>query len=574
MMNAKLKPILSLFEFFSLFAFLFCVETFASIDITGPNIKQIQMKTLTVTVGDTITVEAIVNDESGVQWGSMQLLNRTLGVGQNNSRKGTQFEKVGEEKWIANFHVDENWPSGEYTIFEVLFQDNKGNFTDLTPLGELSSFFPSIITVTGTDPDITGPDIKRVQMKTSTVTAGDTITVEAVVNDESGIQWGSMQLLNRTLGVGQNNSRKGTQFEKVGEEKWIANFNVDENWPEGEYTIFEVLFQDNKGNFTDLTPLGELSSFFPSIITVGHCWQYITLQESTCKEDGREIAKCILCDQYKPDSERMIPKVGHLYGNWTITKEADCTHDGLRTQRCVYCGNSIEETIPATGHTWSNAYTIDKAASEKEDGLKSIHCLVCDTIKEGSSVVIPAEKSDPPIPVEPLVTSISLKANPSTTICAGNKVSIVAKVEPEDAYPAVSWKSSNTKYATVASNGAVVTKKSGIGKTVTITATAKDGSKKSAKIKIKIVKDGVTKITLKSTTSMKAGTKQTIKATINGGKTANKVLKWTTSNKKYATVNSKGVVTALKSGKGKNVAITATATDGTGIKGSIKIKIK
>jgi hypothetical protein len=80
-----------------LFAFLFCVETFASIDITGPDIKQIQMKTLTVTAGDTITVEAIVNDESGVQWGSMQLLNRTLGVGQNNSRKGTQFEKVGEE---------------------------------------------------------------------------------------------------------------------------------------------------------------------------------------------------------------------------------------------------------------------------------------------------------------------------------------------------------------------------------------------------------------------------------------------------------------------------------------------
>lgn len=44
--------------------------------------------------------------------------------------------------------------------------------------------------------------------------------------------------------------------------------------------------------------------------------------------------------------------------------------------------------------------------------------------------------------------------------------------------------------------------------------------------------------------------------------------------KTYATVNSKGVVKTKKAGKGKTVKITAQATDGTGKKATVKIKIK
>ena len=57
-------------------------------------------------------------------------------------------------------------------------------------------------------------------------------------------------------------------------------------------------------------------------------------------------------------------------------------------------------------------------------------------------------------------------------------------------------------------------------------------------------------------------------------KKANKKLKWTSSNKKYATVSSAGKVKALKAGKGKKVKITAAATDGSGKKKTITIKIK
>ncbi len=58
------------------------------------------------------------------------------------------------------------------------------------------------------------------------------------------------------------------------------------------------------------------------------------------------------------------------------------------------------------------------------------------------------------------------------------------KVTPSSAAPNLEWTSSNTKIATVDSGGKVTGKKTG---TVTITAAARDGSKKKATIKIKVV---------------------------------------------------------------------------------------
>lgn len=140
----------------------------------------------------------------------------------------------------------------------------------------------------------------------------------------------------------------------------------------------------------------------------------------------------------------------------------------------------------------------------------------------------------------------------------------------------VVWSSSNTKYATVNSKGVVTAKKAGAGKTVTITAKAADGCGVRAKAKIRIMKHTVTKITLQAKAkTVKAGKKITVYARVKtNGKKANSKIEWTSSNNKYATVNSKGVVTAKKAGIGKTVTITAKATDGSGKKATIKIKIK
>lgn len=161
-------------------------------------------------------------------------------------------------------------------------------------------------------------------------------------------------------------------------------------------------------------------------------------------------------------------------------------------------------------------------------------------------------------------------------IAAGKKVKLTTTVTPSNATnKKLTWKSSNTKYATV-KNGTVTTKKAGKGKTVTITATAKDGSGKKTTVKIKIMKNAVKKITLKAaSTSVKAGKKVKITSTVTttGKNSVNKTLAWSSSNTKYATVK-KGVVTTKKAGKGKKVTITAKSTDGTNKKAKVTIKIK
>ena len=117
--------------------------------------------------------------------------------------------------------------------------------------------------------------------------------------------------------------------------------------------------------------------------------------------------------------------------------------------------------------------------------------------------------------------------------------------------------------------------KAGACKSVTITATAADGSGVKATYKIKIQKDAVKSITLKAKKTVKAGKTLKVKATVKTtGKKANKTLKWTSSNTKYATVSSKGVVKAKKAGKGRKVKITASATDGSGKKKTVTVKIK
>ena len=71
----------------------------------------------------------------------------------------------------------------------------------------------------------------------------------------------------------------------------------------------------------------------------------------------------------------------------------------------------------------------------------------------------------------------------------GKKLTLKATVTPKYATnDKVSWKVSNSKYATVTSSGVVTALKKGKGHTVTVTATAKDGSGKKASCKIKIVK--------------------------------------------------------------------------------------
>ena len=94
----------------------------------------------------------------------------------------------------------------------------------------------------------------------------------------------------------------------------------------------------------------------------------------------------------------MIAKLGHRYGEWVIVTEPKCEESGSRRKVCAVCEDEVTDEIPAKGHTWSEDYTVDKAPTCTEVGVKSIRCSECEAVKEGTETVIPAVGRQSPSP--------------------------------------------------------------------------------------------------------------------------------------------------------------------------------
>ena len=153
---------------------------------------------------------------------------------------------------------------------------------------------------------------------------------------------------------------------------------------------------------------------------------------------------------------------------------------------------------------------------------------------------------------------IYLKAT-STTVDIKGKVKVsVKKVSPSKASKSVKWKSSNKKVATVSKSGYVTGKKKG---TVKITATSKKNKKAKKTIKIKVKNLKAKSVTMsKKSMNMFVTKKAALKATVKGSAGFyNQGVTWKTSNKKVATVDSKGNVVAKGVG---SATITATERGG------------
>lgn len=182
-----------------------------------------------------------------------------------------------------------------------------------------------------------------------------------------------------------------------------------------------------------------------------------------------------------------------------------------------------------------------------------------------------------PAPAAPVKASSLRITGLSNKIAAGKKVQLTVTFAPANtANKGVIWTSSNPKVATVNQNGVVSFKKKAAGKSVIITATATDGSGAKAVFKVKSMKGVVKKVTITGAKNrtVKAGKALKLKAKVAATKGANKKLKWTSSNTKYATVSASGKVKTKKAGKGKKVKITAMATDGSGKKQVVKVRMK
>lgn len=170
-----------------------------------------------------------------------------------------------------------------------------------------------------------------------------------------------------------------------------------------------------------------------------------------------------------------------------------------------------------------------------------------------------------------LVTGITV--NPaSLNLQLNETTAITATVLPADAdNKEVEWASSDDAVAVVGDFfGTITVMAKGYG-TCTITATAKDGSGVKGECQVKVAQL-VTGITVSpSTLTLEVGKTQTLTATIQPSDATDKCVTWKSSNTDIATVSTSGKVTAKAAG---TCTITATAKDGSGVKGTCKVTVK
>lgn len=129
----------------------------------------------------------------------------------------------------------------------------------------------------------------------------------------------------------------------------------------------------------------------------------------------------------------------------------------------------------------------------------------------------------------------------------------VKSVSPKNASKSVTYKSSNTKIASVSSKGTVKGKKTG---SVTITATSKVNKKVKASVKLKVKDLKPSKVSIPAALSLTNGKKAIVKTTVSPAGVYAPV-KFSSSNTKVATVSSTGTVTVKSAGK---AVITAKLT--------------
>ncbi len=291
--------------------------------------------------------------------------------------------------------------------------------------------------------------------------------------------------------------------------------------------------------------------------TIVHCKaDAIESKDATCTENGwKEVGVCEVCGEHYsyPTEENAIPATGHTWSeDYVVDKAATCTEAGEKSKHCTVCDAKEDvQEIPALGHKWSN-WKRTAAATVFKPEVQTRKCSACNK-SETRNV---GKKLAPKATLN--ASTVTLKVKQSTSRL---KVTGLAKGDSVK-----SWKSSNSKIFTVRgkSNGTckITGKKRGTAK---LQITLASGLKKTVKVRVQTAAVKTSKITVSKNVTVKKGKRVTLKPVVTPFTSRQKVT-YTSSNKKIATVSSKGVVTGKKKG-------TVKITVKSGSK-SVKVTVK
>lgn len=199
--------------------------------------------------------------------------------------------------------------------------------------------------------------------------------------------------------------------------------------------------------------------------------------------------------------------VSHVPQRWKVVKKATCSQSGEKVKKCSGCGVVLEKMVIPQIYVKLNASCLPLQRGKSTTALKIASHSEGDHVK--------------------------------------------------------SWKSSNTKVVTVNRSGKLTAKKKG---TAVITVTMNSGAKASCKVKVQDKKVRTQKLTLKQNTATLAVGKSMTMIPVRTPVTATDKITFKSSNKKVATVSSKGKIVAKRKGKatitakvnGKKVSLVVT----------------
>ena len=343
-----------------------------------------------------------------------------------------------------------------------------------------------------------------------------------------------------------------------------------------------------------------------------HDLRFYQGHKATCYSEGRkDYYQCTRCGKIfldekgtqevtDPDKELRVPKTDHKWIE--VTETGGGTSYGIpddgktypikqyqgiyKEVRCRFCGlrqshDQITYALIVNAHKATLKYGqsttgIKVTEMNSSDYLKSVTSKntsivkVSDVSKKGTFKLTAGRKSGKTLvhielasglaaDVQITVHSGTVKTNhitglkKSVTVSKGKTYTLKPGLDPITSQEKVTYSSSNTKVATVSSKGVITGKAAGTAK-----VTVKSGSKKVT-VTVKVTKVKTKKLSgVPSSKTVKKGKTFTIKASVTPKNSDEKVT-YKTSNKKIATVTSKGVVKGIKKG-------TATVTVQSGSK--------
>ena len=101
-----------------------------------------------------------------------------------------------------------------------------------------------------------------------------------------------------------------------------------------------------------------------------HSYTSTITKEATCWREGVKTYTCTCGESYT----EAIAKLDHEYRPWETKKKPTCTEPGLEWSYCLICDNDFEREIPATGH---NEYAYTRRATPAEAGAYVVACNKC-----------------------------------------------------------------------------------------------------------------------------------------------------------------------------------------------------